>query len=102
MRPASKMCRTLRSVLAIVLMLSFLSACSDNATPQAGPTPLPPVRADTRVIADGHVIPIHSADLRFGVTGTVGDVYLTLADEVLGAGIGKFPTATKKLGTLLA
>jgi hypothetical protein len=36
------------------------------------------------------------------VTGTVGDVYLTLADEVLGAGIGKFPTATKKIGTLLA
>jgi hypothetical protein len=36
------------------------------------------------------------------VTGTVGDVYLTLADEVLGAGIGKFPTATKKVGTLLA
>ncbi|MBK5294503.1 MAG: DUF1552 domain-containing protein [Acidobacteriia bacterium] len=36
------------------------------------------------------------------ITGTVGDVYLTLADEVLGAGIGKFPTATKKLGALLA
>ena len=31
------------------------------------------------------------------VTGTVGDVYLTIADEVLQAGIGKFPTATKKL-----
>ncbi|HZO53616.1 MAG TPA: DUF1552 domain-containing protein, partial [Bryobacteraceae bacterium] len=36
------------------------------------------------------------------VTGTVGDVYLTLADEVLGVGLEKFPTATKKLGTLLA
>src|SRR5579883_2119494 len=36
------------------------------------------------------------------VTGTVGDVYLTLADEVVGAGIGKFPTATKKLSALLA
>jgi len=36
------------------------------------------------------------------ITGTVGDVYLTLADEVLGAGIGKFPTATRKLGALLA
>ena len=36
------------------------------------------------------------------VTGTVGDIYLTLADEVLQAGLGKFPTATKKLGTLLA
>ncbi|MFN7919105.1 MAG: DUF1552 domain-containing protein [Bryobacteraceae bacterium] len=36
------------------------------------------------------------------ITGTAGDVYLTLADEVLGAGIGKFPTATKKLGVLVA
>ncbi len=36
------------------------------------------------------------------VTGTVGDVYLTLADEVVVAGIGKFPTATKKLSALLA
>src|SRR5690348_8127601 len=31
------------------------------------------------------------------VTGTVGDVYMTVADEVVGAGIGKFPTATKKI-----
>jgi hypothetical protein len=37
-----------------------------------------------------------------GVTGTVGDVYLTLADDVLKAGIGNFPTATKKLSALVA
>ncbi len=36
------------------------------------------------------------------VTGTVGDVYLTLADEVLGAGLGKFPTASRKMSALLA
>jgi Protein of unknown function (DUF1552) len=36
------------------------------------------------------------------VTGTVGDAYLTLADEVLGAGLGKFPTATGKMSALLA
>ena len=35
------------------------------------------------------------------VTGTVGDVYVTVADEIVGAGIGKFPTATKKLNALL-
>ena len=28
-------------------------------------------------------------------------MYLTLADEIVGAGIGKFPTATKKLNSLL-
>src|SRR5436190_1782218 len=36
------------------------------------------------------------------ITGTVGDIYLTLADEVMQAGLGKFPTATRKLGALLA
>ena len=36
------------------------------------------------------------------VTGTVGDVYLTLADEVLGVGLGKFPTATRRVTALLA
>jgi len=35
------------------------------------------------------------------ITGTVADVYVTVADEVVGAGIGRFPTATKKIGTLL-
>jgi hypothetical protein len=36
------------------------------------------------------------------VTGTIGDLYLTLADEVLNAGLGKFPTATRKLSAVLA
>ena len=31
------------------------------------------------------------------MTGTIGDLYLTLADEALGASIRKFPTADKKL-----
>jgi hypothetical protein len=36
------------------------------------------------------------------VTGTVGDVYLTVADEIVGAGIGKFPTASRRVGDILA
>ncbi len=36
------------------------------------------------------------------VTGTAGDVYMTVADEIVGAGIGKFPTATRKMNSLLA
>ena len=35
------------------------------------------------------------------VTGTVGDLYWTLADEVVGARIGSFPTGTKKLSELV-
>ncbi len=36
------------------------------------------------------------------ITGTAGDVYMTVANDVVGAGIEKFPTATKKIGELLA
>ena len=36
------------------------------------------------------------------VQGTIGDAYVTVADEVVGAGIGKFPTSSKKLGAILA
>ena len=36
------------------------------------------------------------------VEGTVGDAYVTVADEVVGAGIGKFPTATKRIRSILA
>ena len=31
------------------------------------------------------------------MTGTVGDLYLTLADNVMGASLGQFPTASRKL-----
>jgi hypothetical protein len=30
------------------------------------------------------------------MTGTVGDLYLTLADDILDAGLGSLPTATKR------
>jgi hypothetical protein len=43
----------------------------------------------------------HAGGMKTGrhtrVTGTVGDLYLTLAEEVVGAPIGSFPTADKKL-----
>ena len=36
------------------------------------------------------------------VTGTVGDVYMTVADDIVGAGIGKFPTANRRISDLIA
>ena len=47
----------------------------------------------------------HAGNLKTGrhtrLTGTVGDLYLTLAEEVIGAPIGGFPTATKKLAEIV-
>jgi hypothetical protein len=36
------------------------------------------------------------------VTGTIGDLYLTLADDIMQSGLGKFPTASKTMSLLLA
>ncbi len=36
------------------------------------------------------------------LTGTIGDLYLTLADHALGANLTRYPTATRKLGAILA
>ena len=36
------------------------------------------------------------------VIGTIGDLYLTVADDVLNSGLGKFPTAGRHLSQILA
>ncbi len=47
----------------------------------------------------------HAGGLKTGqhsvVTGTMGDLYLTLADEAMNAQIGKFPSAAQKLSDLV-
>ena len=47
----------------------------------------------------------HAGGLKTGqhsvVTGTMGDLYLTLADEVMAAQASKFPSATRKLSDLV-
>jgi hypothetical protein len=36
------------------------------------------------------------------LNGTIGDLYLTLTDQVVGAGLGRYPTASRKIGQILA
>ena len=47
----------------------------------------------------------HAGSLKSGmhskIAGTVGDLYLTLADEVFDLGLGGFPTADKKLSQIV-
>jgi len=48
----------------------------------------------------------HAGRLQTGthtrVMGTVGDLYLTVADEIMEANLGRFPTASKKITEILA
>jgi len=52
--------------------------------------------AGLAMIAAGHAGGMKTG-LHTRLTGTVGDLYLTLAEEVVGAKIGAFPTGDKKL-----
>jgi len=53
------------------------------------------------MIVAGHVgklkIGVHSR-----VMGTMGALYLTVADEFVGADLGKFPTASKRMTEILS
>ncbi|HXB75694.1 MAG TPA: DUF1552 domain-containing protein [Candidatus Acidoferrales bacterium] len=48
----------------------------------------------------------HAGRLKTGahtrVMGTIGDLYLTLADDIMEANLGRFPTASKKMTEILA
>ena len=54
----------------------------------------------------GAIVAGHAGRLATGMhsqlTGTIGDLHLTLADEIMGAGIGQFPTASRKVSELIA
>ncbi len=56
--------------------------------------------------ATAPIVAGHAGRLATGMhsqlTGTIGDLHLTLADEIMGAGIGQFPTASRKVSELIA
>ena len=53
----------------------------------------------------GGIIAGHAGRLKTGtysqLEGTIGDLHLTLADEVMHAGIGTYPTASRKISEVL-
>lgn len=55
-------------------------------------------------VSNGTILAGHAGGCKTGMhtmsIETVGDLYLTLAEEVMGAPIGKFPSATKKLSEI--
>ena len=56
--------------------------------------------AGLAMIAAGHAGGMKTG-LHTRVTGTIGDLYLTLAEEAVGARIGRFPTSEKKLTQII-
>ena len=56
--------------------------------------------AGLAMIAAGHAGGMKTG-LHTRVTGTIGDLYLTLAEEAVGARIERFPTSEKKLTQII-
>ena len=52
------------------------------------------------MIVAGHVGSLQTG-MHTRTTGTIGDLYLTVMDDVLGLGVEKFPTASRKLSELV-
>lgn len=79
--------RTFPILLRLVVGFLVLSSCvGGQAATQppavSNPTPLPPVKADDRVVADGRVVPILSADLSLPTGGIVAEVFVSEGDQV--------------------
>lgn len=68
--------------LSVALLLAGCAGAGQAAQGQATATPLPPVKADNRIVADGRVIPVRSAELSFSATGIVAEILATEGDVV--------------------
>ncbi len=53
-------------------------------------------------IVAGHANPKLTTGCHSKMTGTVSDLYLTVADDVMGAGIDKYPSAGGKLSGIVS
>jgi HlyD family secretion protein len=69
-----------RTVMTAAALLA-LTACGGQAT-AIQPTPIPPVRADERVVAEARVVPARSAALAMNSSGVVANVLVAEGDTV--------------------
>ena len=67
--------------IMIFMSLMFL-ACSAPGTQSTQPTDIPPVIADTSIMAEGRLEPIHSAEIAFTASGVISEVLVEEGDKV--------------------
>jgi len=68
-------------ILFMALSLVF-TACSSAGNKAIAPSAIPPVVADSRVLAEGRVEPIHYAEIAFNASGVVSDVLVKEGDSI--------------------
>ena len=60
-------------ILLMVLSL-LLTACSSAGNPAATPQAIPTVKADTAILAEGHLEPVYYAEIAFNASGVVSEL----------------------------
>jgi len=66
----------------VILAGLLLSACGAGAEETAVSTPIPVVKADTAIVAEGRLEPIHYVDIAFNANGTVSEVLVSEGEQV--------------------
>ena len=69
--------------VALMLMSLLFTACSSTGNTGVGtPEVIPPVIADTAIIAEGRVEPVHYAEIAFNASGAVSEVLVEEGQQV--------------------
>ena len=68
--------------LLVVLTSLLFSGCSPSAAQPAEPTALPAVIADTAIMAEGRLEPLHFAEIAFTASGVVSEVLVQEGEAV--------------------
>jgi len=69
-------------LLLIVLTSLLFAGCSPSAAQPAEPTALPPVLADTAIMAEGRLEPVQFAEIAFTASGVIGEVFVKEGESV--------------------
>ena len=66
----------------MIVMVLVVPACSTLANSNPGPTKTPPAIADSGIVAEGHLEPIHFTELALNASGLVSEVLFKEGDKV--------------------
>jgi HlyD family secretion protein len=75
----------MKRLFIISLVISaglLLSACGTGTQPAAESTPIPTVVADSTIVAEGRLEPVHYVDIAFNANGTVSEVLVSEGEQV--------------------
>ena len=74
--------KRLLTITFVIFAGLLLSACGAGAEAAAENTPIPTVKAENLIVAEGRIEPIHYVDIAFNANGTVSEVLVSEGEQV--------------------